>query len=214
MDLCLSKCCELIQGLWLQTRGHTSVSDMLTSPSKKRRNLFFNYQWKFHYYHIIILTFTEWVRWLGASNVANTWVVLTTVSWYRNSVRWLRKYFYWLAVVTISISYSHVNYRKAEEFKIMWEMRGANTIKIPVSEELKVFQRITGWNPRGGFLQGERTQETCLIFLDTLIRAQKGTILICKSWAGIVEVRLYRELLTRLRCEKEIHRRWNLRCAM
>lgn len=125
----------------------------------------------------------------------------------------LRKYFCGLAVVTISISYSHANYRKVNEFKITREMRRANRITMPISEELKVFQQSSCWNLMGSSLQGERTQKTCLIFLDTLISAQKGTTLICKSWAGVAEGRLYRELLTELRGTEEIHRKWNLRCV-
>lgn len=34
MDLCSSEGCELINGLWTQIRGQTSISEMLGGPSK------------------------------------------------------------------------------------------------------------------------------------------------------------------------------------
>lgn len=41
MDLSSSKGCELINGLWIEIRGQTSVGEMLAGPSKKEEEIGF-----------------------------------------------------------------------------------------------------------------------------------------------------------------------------
>lgn len=144
---------------------------------RRRRKLFFNNYYKLHNYRpwhskntSSTFTFTGWAEWLGASRVVDIWSVLITVSWYRNSVRWLSKYFWWLGIVTDRHNYRSISYGKAVEFKIMRETRRARRVIIPTFRRAEFCQQGTAsWNPMGGCLHDERTKETGLILLSNLL---------------------------------------------
>lgn len=133
---------------------------------RRRRKLFFNNYYKLHNYRpwhskntSSTFTFTGWAEWLGASKVVDIWSVLITVSWYRNSVRWLSKYFWWLGIVTDRHNYRSISYGKVVEFKIMRETRRARRVIIPTFRRAEFCQQGTAsWNPMGGCLHDERTK--------------------------------------------------------
>lgn len=214
-DLCSSKCCDwsIVCELNLEDRP-LSMKYCQFHP-RRRRKLIFNNYYKLHNYRAwhsksssSTFTFTGWAEWLGASKAVDIWNVLITVSWYRSLVRRLSKYFWWLGIVTDRLNYRNISYAKAVEFKIMREMRRARRVIISNFRRAEFCQQWTAsWNPIGGCLQDERTKETGLTVPNNLLRAQKGTILICRIWTGVPEGGLTRKLLTELRCELGVLRK-------